>query len=518
MTDFATISEGTTPFSKLPAVCEVLRSRGYSRVVLQFPDEHVAHSVDVYEYMLDALNRDNSSSISREVATAVSETGEGEEESSWVDVFITADSTYGSSVDDVSAEHVSADVLVYFGSDLSSSGAMPVLVVPADVPVDVTDCTTQLHGELATALADASTAAYTDTDADAVFTVLMLYEPGCHAAAEAVYTSLQLGFQGAALVLAQLPAAADLHAWTTGQEKAPFSVEKELLGGLLVPKGVLCAADVVRSRVLYIGDKEDQLTAVRLQCGSNTISAYSPSSRSLTTARGEDSRVFRERYGGVSRVKEAKVVGLVVGSMGLTATSTRELISRLQTLATAAHKKTYTFIMGRLNEAKLCNFPEVDLFVFISNEDVSVIAPKTFHVPVLTPWEFEVGIGARPWSSCYMVSPMAVLDGDVQEAVGRVVEALSDNECSDSESEEEHEEQGGKKAQALGQDRAAGAGALVTIEAQKEGRLLVFSSPAGDFLQAREYQGLVAETEEGLTTRVQKGRTGIAASYSQQEE
>jgi len=206
--------------------------------------------------------------------------------------------------------------------------------------------------------------------------------------------------------------------------------------------------------------------------------------------------------------------------MGLTAASTRELVSRLQTLATAAHKKTYTFIMGRLNEAKLCNFPEVDLFVFISNEDVSVIAPKTFHVPVLTPWEFEVGIGARPWTSCYMVSPTAVLDGDVQEAVDRVVEALSDNECSDSESGEEQEqvEQGEKEAQAQGQEGAAGAGALVTIEAQKEGRLLVFSSPAGDFLQAREYQGLVAETEEGLTTRVQKGRTGIAASYSQQEE
>ena len=41
-----------------------------------------------------------------------------------------ADSTFGSSVDDISAEHVDSDVLVYFGSDLSSSGAMPVMVVP----------------------------------------------------------------------------------------------------------------------------------------------------------------------------------------------------------------------------------------------------------------------------------------------------------------------------------------------------------------------------------------------------
>jgi Putative diphthamide synthesis protein len=48
--------------------------------------------------------------------------------------------------------------------------------------------------------------------------------------------------------------------------------------------------------------------------------------------------------------------------------------------------------MGRLNEAKLCNFPEIDVFCLVSNEDHSMIKPKTFHVPVVTPYELELGI------------------------------------------------------------------------------------------------------------------------------
>jgi len=503
-------AQDTAPFGNLASVCEVLRARGYQRVVLQFPDEHVGRCVDVYEYMLDALNRGNTVRDSG-ISTTSAPEGSGAS-SKWVDVFITADSTYGSSVDDVSAEHVSADVLVYFGSDMSSSGAMPVLVVPADVPVDTDDCTAQLLNELTAAVAVADAG---------MLSVLVLYEPGCNIAANTVQAALQHSLPHATFQLARMPPAADLEAWGAGREKAPVPAEAELLGGLLVPRGFLSDSSDQQSlcRVVYIGDKADQLTAVRLQLGSSTISAYSPSSRSLVTARGEDSRVFRERYGGVSRVKAAKVVGLIVGSMGLTGANTRELIARLQVLAATAHKKTYTFIMGRLNEAKLCNFPEVDLFVFISNEDVSVISPKTFHVPVLTPWEFEVGIGARPWSSCYMVSPTAVLDGDVQEAAARVVDARSDDEQSDSESEDGEAAHGQAVCTGHEQEREQRvSGVLVTTDAQKEGRLLAFHSPAGDFLRAREYQGLVAETEAGLTTRVQMGRVGIAASYAQQQQ
>ena len=575
-------SEATTLLEHafpLDEVCAILRSRGYKRVVLQFPDEHVQHSVGVYDYMLDTLNpvesSTNTTAAMKEsigTVTTTSITTEDEDNTSWIDVFITADSTYGSSVDDISAEHVSADVLVYFGSDLSSSGAMPVLVVPAIVTLDIEHCTQCLLGELQPLL-QLDTSATEDRGKGAV-PVVLLYEPGCAKAASEVYLALQKALAAAVspaaiasssggtsgllnLSLAAMPPCADLHAWATtdtytdtqvlGQERYDRrhmqGNSAYTLGGLIIANNNLTDASASldssldtsvsvlshpQCRILYIGDKEDQLTAIRLQMGSHQITAYSPTTQAYSTSRGEDCRAFKERYGGVSRVKEANIVGLVIGSMGLTGDDTKELIERIQKLCIAANKKTYTFVMGRLNEAKLCNFPECDIFVFISNEDVSLIPAKTFHAPVLTPWELEIGLNAREWSSCYMASPISVLEGGEQgllQAVQRVKEALSDQgSCSsDSESDKDIDlEKEVDVAQGGGKELSIALSSLTIQDQDQEkknsknnhNQIVEFSSPAGDFLLTRDYQGMNADVPEGQSLEVQKGKVGLAAAYA----
>ncbi len=40
----------------------------------------------------------------------------------------------------------------------------------------------------------------------------------------------------------------------------------------------------------------------------------------------------------------------------------------------------------------------------IANEDVSMIKPKSFPVPVITPFELELGLGARSWESILATS------------------------------------------------------------------------------------------------------------------
>jgi hypothetical protein len=49
--------------------------------------------------------------------------------------------------------------------------------------------------------------------------------------------------------------------------------------------------------------------------------------------------------------------------MGLSGEVTQAIVGRLEILIKAAKKNSYVFVMGRLNEAKLCNFPEVDICV-----------------------------------------------------------------------------------------------------------------------------------------------------------
>lgn len=124
---------------------------------------------------------------------------------------------------------------------------------------------------------------------------------------------------------------------------------------------------------------------------------------------------------------------------------TNDLLNRLQRLILAGGKKYYTFVMGRLNEAKLCNFPEIDVYCLISNEDHSIIKPKTFHVPVVTPYELELGkywafhlfvfflcrvynfyivslgLGAHEWSSRYLTSnSSAYMSAEIEVLVTNV--------------------------------------------------------------------------------------------------
>ncbi len=69
--------------------------------------------------------------------------------------------------------------------------------------------------------------------------------------------------------------------------------------------------------------------------------------------------LLKRRYFYVERAKEASIVGILVGT--LACEGFREAIALVRRQAQAAGKKTYTFVMGKPNPAKLANFPEVKL-------------------------------------------------------------------------------------------------------------------------------------------------------------
>lgn len=87
----------STDLFDLMNIKKIIRENNFKIITLQFPDHLLGCSVEVYLRLLRDGDPD-------------------------VNFFIAADSTYGSSVDDVSAIHVGSDALVYFGDDLSSSG------------------------------------------------------------------------------------------------------------------------------------------------------------------------------------------------------------------------------------------------------------------------------------------------------------------------------------------------------------------------------------------------------------
>ena len=69
------------------------------------------------------------------------------------------------------------------------------------------------------------------------------------------------------------------------------------------------------------------------------------------------SRMLMKRHYVVEQIKDANSVGILVGTMGMA--GFRDIISRLKKILSACGKKTYTFVVGKLNPNKLANFPEV---------------------------------------------------------------------------------------------------------------------------------------------------------------
>lgn len=355
----------------IDAVCHAILTKGYKIVTLQFPDEFLSISVEVYNHLSSRLHGQD------------------------ISLFIAADSTYGSSLDDVSALHVESDVLVYFGSDLSSSGSVPVIVAPAIKEVNIDACVQQVCDGIA------STSSLREVgDIDAGGPILVCYEASYQYSMTALRTALESALISRsierAIIVASLPAHLDLHSWRSSSSESSASEGNAVTSSSTDSKvnskgshdnqqvmttvgGLLVDASVVSNpltTVVYIGDKQEQLTAILLHMSQNQTVAYSPEQSTLRVMQGSSSREFQQRSGGMLRVKEAQTIGIIVGSMGLTADLTQATLHRLQQLILESGRRHYTFAMGRLNEAKLSNFPEIDLFCLISSDDSALVPAK----------------------------------------------------------------------------------------------------------------------------------------------
>jgi diphthamide biosynthesis protein 2 len=256
----------------LDAVCAIIAQHKFRRIALQFPDEFLDKCISIYTYVINRIN-DND-----------------------VDVYIIGDSTYGSSVDDISAQHVDSDILVYFGSDLSSSGSMPVMVVPYRKEIDVENCLQKVSDELNKDTVGESTQ------------ILLVYELDYSHAIENLKNQLNLN-----ITLAELPSCANLLDWKTEDSQMSSlllsNLEYTKVGGLLVLAELINNPDLI---ILYVGNKPEQLVSINIRMSEHMIISYNPDLKECNSQKGCESKVFRERYGGLLRVGDANIIGMMI--------------------------------------------------------------------------------------------------------------------------------------------------------------------------------------------------------------
>ncbi|NWR37028.1 DPH2 synthase, partial [Tachuris rubrigastra] len=429
-----------------------VRDGGFRKVALQFPDELLADAAAVAARM--------------EAATGAA-------------MFVLGDTTYGSCcVDEVAAEHAGAEAVLHYGpACLSPCEKLPVLHVFGQQPLDVGRC------------AEAFRELYPERQSrvvvlcDVVYAHAMgeLEEQLCPEYPNVTFSRLECGDPPAPV----LP----------GQESRfgrRFLVE--------TPGGLQDYA------MFYVGTEGLALTSFMLTWNRCPFSSFDPTTGCGRRETLNVNRALMRRLYLVERARDARVVGVLVGTLGVA--GYLALLQRLRELLRRAGKRSYTLAVGKPNPAKLANFPEVDVFVLVACAQNSLLDSSDFYRPVVTPYELELACNpAREWTGNYFTDFRDLLPGacahmELPPAIP-AAEAIPDVSLITGEMRAAH----------LWDPPASQPPSSTALACRDQTRALAEISPAASFLESRSWRGLEQQLGQTPISKAVQGRRGIAIAY-----
>lgn len=164
--------------------------------------------------------------------------------------------------------------------------------------------------------------------------------------------------------------------------------------------------------MLYIGQESLTLTNLLMNFNRCQFYAYDPEEGTVRKETLNVNKALMKRYYMIERAKDARIVGIVVGTLGVT--DYLQALNRMKELLKKAGKKSYTFVVGKLNVAKLANFMEIDVFVLLACTESTLIDSSEFYKPVVTPMEMEVACNTnREWTGDYYTDFRQLLPGKI---------------------------------------------------------------------------------------------------------
>lgn len=204
---------------------------------------------------------------------------------------------------------------------------------------------------------------------------------------------------------------------------------------------------------LYLGPESLSLTNLLLTLGPTTpLISYNPLTSTARVETGSTNRLLMKRYASVLKARDASVVGLLVGTLGVH--SYLPLLKYLRGLLTGkkSGRKVYTISVGKLNPAKLANFQEIDVFVLVACPENTLVDSKEFYKPIVTPFEIELAVKAAErmergeegveWSGKYVLDLEKLVPADYGvDGLVKKAEKLDVNDLTEVEKQEEDEDE-----------------------------------------------------------------------------
>ncbi|TKY48075.1 Diphthamide biosynthesis protein 2 [Spatholobus suberectus] len=334
----------------IAASAHFIQSHNFTRVALQFPDNLLKDSTRVVTALRKRLQ-------SLKIFDA---TGSGHETD--VGLFVMADTAYGSCcIDEVGASHINADCVIHYGHTcFSPTTTLPAYFVFGKASICVADCVE-------------SVSKYALTNSKPIMVLFGLeYAHSMQQIKEALLESL---------VSCRFDAKPEVHvADVPSSVMFPSKDIKKINGLQESSSGCNGASGTIYSiggltwkllegqsmddyLLFWIGLDDSAFANVVLTFNACEIVRYDANENRMVTDLFQQRRILKRRYYLVERAKDANIVGILVGTLGVA--GYLHIINQMMELITGAGKKAYTLVMGRPNPAKLANFPEVKFVTFL---------------------------------------------------------------------------------------------------------------------------------------------------------
>ena len=507
-----------------------IRNGKWKRIALQFPDDMLPDAPRVSQILRNGLRKPLAETTHEEVSSDTKNALDLQNLNHVApDVpearpYILGDTSYGSCcVDEIAAEHISADVVVHYGrSCLSPTARLPVIYVFTQKHLDI--------GSILWSFLET----FSDKNQKTIIT------------ADASYIYRLKDIQGA------LANQGYQNIYATDILHDPSS----LLPNRTVPPEVTADREKLRDwDIFHISDPPE---ALLLSLSSRVRNFYifptsdqpgeAPKALLASTA-----LALRRRYALLTSVSTVSIFGILINTLSVK--NYPHIVEYVKSQIQAAGKKSYTFVVGKINAAKVANFSEIGAWVVVGCWESSLVESKDFWKPVLTPFELELalkGDDERIWTGEWRSNFQEILDaaqpketdGDLTVDVSKDANGTEPANPGDGEIDSEEEaappefdlRTGRYVSHSRPMQRSFTAATPGTTQENLNGRVngaLVKrakgdlaivggeASPGAEFLRSkRTWKGLGSdfeiayeENEQSNGAPIEEGRSGIARGY-----
>jgi len=504
-----------------------IRQKQWRRVALQFPDEMLPDSVRVYQLLAHGLNKksparpkvtkkDPPSSARTQQADDIHDAVASLElviSDEPVNLSILADTSYGSCcVDEIAAEHIDAEAVIHYGrACLSPTARLPVVHIFTTMDLD--------HDEVEIAFKKN----FPDCSTKVILTADLPF------AAHVLSLSSKLGCAGYRSIFA----ASIIH--------DPSSA----VPNRSLPTSVLEDPTTLRDwHLFHISDPPTSLL-LTLSSRMSSVHIY-PACKSISSSRtapseASTSMLLRRRYALITSLATVAVWGILVNTLSVK--NYLRMVDHVRLQISKAGKKSYLFVVGKLNAAKVANFSEIGGWIVIGCWESSLVDSKDFYKPIITPFELDLALlpdedrlWTGNWRSDFESTLEAAQKATLPGKDDKVHEGTRDELVKDYSSEEESEppEFDLRTGRYVSRSRPMlrqqvrmnhdEAGVQSSSLAKRADGHLVsvngVASPAADFLaHQRTWRGLgsdfeVQYEEQEQGSSIEEGRTGVARGYT----